>query len=159
MAEDDRPVALGRGSRRVSQDLLAGLAFVALGTGILWTGRELPIGTAAEMGSGYVPRLLASLLIGLGGAVGLSGLRGGGRPLPPMTWRAPVLVTGAVLFFLLLIERAGLFLGVAGVVVLSGLATHGLRFRTLVLIALVLAGFCAAVFVWVLRLPVPVWPI
>jgi hypothetical protein len=64
-----------------------------------------------------------------------------------------------VLFFLLLIERAGLFLGVAGVVVLSGLATHGLRFRTLVLIALVLAGFCAAVFVWVLRLPVPVWPI
>ena len=158
MAEDDRPVALGRVSRRVSQDLLAGLAFVALCTVILCTARELPIGTAAEMCSVYVPRLLASLLIVLGGAVVLSCLRGGGRPLPPMTLRAPVLVTGAVLFFLLLIERAGLFLGVAGVVVLSVLATHCLRFRTLVLIALVLAGFCAAFFVAPL-LPVPVWPI
>jgi hypothetical protein len=135
------------------------LLFVGLGVGIVVTGWDLPIGTAAEMGSGYVPRLLAFLLIGLGGAVGLSGLRGGGRPLPPLTWRAPGLVTGAVVLFLLVIERAGLFLGVAGVVVLSGLATHGLRFRNLALIAVLLAGFCVAVFAWALRLPVRVWPL
>jgi hypothetical protein len=159
MQDGDRPQPASRGPSRLSQDLLAGVLFVILGAGILWTGRALPIGTAAEMGSGYVPRLLAFLLIGLGFLVGLSGIRGGGRRLPSLTWRAPGLVTGAVVLFLLLIERAGLFLSVAGVVILSGLATEGLRFRTLIGIALALAGFCAAVFAWALRLPVRVWPL
>ena len=46
------------------QDFLAGLLFLALGIGFGWVASRHPLGTAADMGSGYVP-LLLGLLLGL----------------------------------------------------------------------------------------------
>ena len=41
----------------------------------LWLSRDYPIGTALRMGTGYVPRLLCWLLLGLGVIVLVQGLR------------------------------------------------------------------------------------
>ena len=48
------------------KDVLAGLLFVAVAVVGLYVSRDYPIGTAVRMGTGYVPRLLCWLLLGLG---------------------------------------------------------------------------------------------
>ena len=60
-----QPYAPGSGmlGRR---NILAGLLFIAIATAGLWISRNYPIGTALRMGTGYVPRLLLWILLGLG---------------------------------------------------------------------------------------------
>src|SRR5262249_59907775 len=58
-------------------DMLAGLLFIAVAVLGLWISRDYPIGTALRMGTGYVPRLLCWLLLGLGAVVLVQGLREG----------------------------------------------------------------------------------
>ena len=48
------------------KDVLAGLLFIAVAVIGLWASRDYPIGTATRMGTGYVPRLLCWILLGLG---------------------------------------------------------------------------------------------
>ena len=47
-------------------DVLSGLMFIAIAAFGLWASRNYPVGTALRMGTGYVPRLLCWLLLGLG---------------------------------------------------------------------------------------------
>ena len=47
-------------------DVLAGLMFIAIAALGLWVSRDYPVGTALRMGTGYVPRLLCWILLGLG---------------------------------------------------------------------------------------------
>ena len=56
------------------KNVLAGLMFVAVGALGLWISRDYPIGTALRMGTGYVPRLLCWVLLGLGVVIFLQGL-------------------------------------------------------------------------------------
>ena len=48
------------------KDVLSGLLFIAIALFGLWLSRDYPIGTALRMGTGYVPRLLCWILLGLG---------------------------------------------------------------------------------------------
>src|SRR5262245_23581691 len=57
------------------RDVLAGLMFVGVALFGLWLSRDYPIGTALRMGTGYVPRLLCWILLGLGVVVLVQGLR------------------------------------------------------------------------------------
>ena len=51
------------------QDLLAGLLFVATGCAALLLGRDLNVGSAADMGEGFVPIAMAIALVALGAMV------------------------------------------------------------------------------------------
>src|SRR3979409_1052016 len=57
------------------KNVLAGLMFIAIAALGLWVSRDYPIGTALRMSTGYVPRLLCWILIGLGAVVLVQGLR------------------------------------------------------------------------------------
>ena len=46
-------------------DVLSGLLFIGIAVFGLWASRDYPVGTALRMGTGYVPRLLCWLLLGL----------------------------------------------------------------------------------------------
>ena len=59
--------------------MLSGLLFIAIAAFGLWVSRNYPVGTALRMGTGYVPRLLCWLLLGLGVVVLVQGLRAAGR--------------------------------------------------------------------------------
>jgi putative tricarboxylic transport membrane protein len=48
------------------RDVLSGLMFAGVALFGLWLSRDYPIGTALRMGTGYVPRLLCWILLGLG---------------------------------------------------------------------------------------------
>ena len=69
------------------KDVLAGLMFIAVAALGLWLSRNYPVGTTLRMGTGYVPRLLCWVLLGLGAFDCCAGCRsnptanaaGGGR--------------------------------------------------------------------------------
>jgi hypothetical protein len=55
-------------------DVLSGLLFIAVAAFGLWVSRDYTVGTALRMGTGYVPRLLCWMLMGLGVIVLVQGL-------------------------------------------------------------------------------------
>jgi hypothetical protein len=145
------------------KDVLAGLMFMAVAAFGLWLSRDYPIGTAFRMGTGYVPRLLCWILLGLGAVVFLQGLReaqaertvlaGGGTG-----WRPVVFVTASLVIFGLTIERLGLVLSILFLVGLGAVAARELRPLETLLAALVLIGLSWAIFILGLGLTIPVWP-
>jgi putative tricarboxylic transport membrane protein len=77
MGLGERPQTSGAAVLQVlaRRDVLAGLMFVGVALFGLWLSRDYPIGTALRMGTGYVPRLLCWVLLGLGVVVLVQGLR------------------------------------------------------------------------------------
>jgi len=65
-------------------DHVAGLAFVAFGILILSLSGDLPTGQLSMPGSGFMPKIVAVLLIVLGGALALRGKESG--PMSELGW-------------------------------------------------------------------------
>src|SRR5262245_22246976 len=87
------------------KDVLAGLLFIAFAALGLWASRNYPIGTALRMSTGYVPRLLCWIMVGLGVVIAIQGiLAHGERPLGgKLQWRPLVFVPLSILVFALTI--------------------------------------------------------
>jgi hypothetical protein len=142
------------------KDVLAGLLFIVIAAIGLWASRHYPIGTGTRMGTGYVPRLLCWILLGLGTLVFVQGLRGGsgelerGRPL----WRAMIFAPLSLLVFALMIGRYGVVAAVVALVAIGALASRESRLLEVAAAAIVLVVLTLTIFVWGVGLPIPVWP-
>jgi putative tricarboxylic transport membrane protein len=89
-------------------DRVSGSALVLLGLFIMWERRVLPLGTHGQPGPGYLPLLLAVLLVVLGGLLVLRG--GGAAPLRTVVWpEAPhaLAILACTVFATALLERFG----------------------------------------------------
>ena len=144
---------------RISSDRLAGLLFILFGGGFAFGAGAYDMGTAAQMGPGFYPRLLGGLLTLLGIAifavaqdVATAGLTG------RLPWRPLLAVCAGVAVFGLSLTGLGLFIASVLLVGVSSLGQAGRRWGEVALSALVLAALACAVFAWGLQLPLPVWP-
>jgi putative tricarboxylic transport membrane protein len=165
MALGERPEASGAAVLQVfaRRDVLAGLMFVGVALFGLLLSRDYPIGTALRMGTGYVPRLLCWILLGLGVVVLVQGLRDaqGARLVSSgqaSGWRTVVFVTASLVIFGLSIERLGLVLSILLLVGVGAVAARGLRLLETVAAALVLIALSWGIFILGLGLTIPVWP-
>jgi hypothetical protein len=145
------------------KDVLAGLLFVAVALAGLWLSRDYPIGTALRMGTGYVPRLLCWILLGLGVVVLMQGLREAqaARLLSldgAATWRPVVFVTLSLVIFGLTIERLGLVVSILLLIAVGAVAARELRPLETLAAAAVLIALSWAIFILGLGLTIPVWP-
>ena len=61
-------------------DVVSGLLFIAIAVFGLVVSHDYPVGTALRMGTGYMPRLLCWLLLGLGALIAVQGLRAPAEP-------------------------------------------------------------------------------
>lgn len=145
------------------KDVLAGLLFMAVAVLGLVLSRNYPIGTALRMGTGYVPRLLCWLLLGLGAVILLQGLRdpraetiSADRSLP--AWRPVFFVTVSLAIFGLTVERLGLVVAIVLLTALGAVAARGLKPIETAIAALVLVVLSWAIFIVGLGLTIPVWP-
>jgi hypothetical protein len=146
------------------KNVLAGLMFMGVAALGLWLSRDYPIGTALRMGTGYVPRLLCWILLGLGAVIFLQGLyeahargvriagRGGSA------WRPLIFVTLSLLVFALTLERLGLAIAILLLTGIGSLAARNLRPIETVVAALVLIALSWGIFIVGLGLTIPVWP-
>ena len=146
------------------KNVLAGLMFIFVAAFGLWLSRNYPVGTALRMSTGYVPRLLCWLLMGLGAIVagaGLDGDRCGDGPSEGGALRRlwPVIVvTAALIAFGLTLERIGLFLAIVLMVAIASLATRDLKPWEALAAAAGLILLSWAIFILGLGLPIPLWP-
>jgi putative tricarboxylic transport membrane protein len=145
------------------KDVLAGLLFIAVAALGLWLSRDYPIGTALRMGTGYVPRLLCWLLLGLGAVILVQGLREAqdARPLSSAdisALRPVVFVTASLVIFGLSIERLGLVVSILLLIGMGAVAARGLRPLETLAAALVLIVLSWGIFIFGLGLTIPVWP-
>lgn len=119
-----------------------------------------PAGTAARMGPGYFPRLLAIALAAIGLAVMLGAIKPTAKPEPlrPWDWKGLAWVTGSVVLFALLLFPIGLVGALFVLILVSSKASPEFTFRGALANAAVLITLCLVVFVYGLGLRLPVWP-
>ena len=143
------------------KDVLAGLMFSAVAIFGLWASWDYRIGTARSMGTGYVPRLLCWVLLGLGLVTLLQGLRSADMRAAfagVRHWRALVFVPAALLVFAYSMTRYGVVIAAILLVGIGSLAGREIRPLEIVGSAIVLVLLTLAIFIWGLELPIPVWP-
>src|SRR5262249_44768072 len=134
----------------------------------LWESRNYPIGTALRMSTGYVPRLLCWILLGLGALVLLQGMLASDPPDAPRErtpedsliarLRPVVVVTLALVAFALALETLGLVLSIFLLVLIASAARRELKLWETLAAAAGLSVLTWAIFVLGLSLPIPVWP-
>ena len=152
------------------KNVLAGLMFIGIAAFGLWASRHYPVGTALRMSTGYVPRLLCWILMGLGAIVLWQGLREADAPDPAAAPDAPpepdeftklrpvVVVAASLVAFGLALETLGLMLSIVLMVAIASFATRDLRARETLVAAAALCVLTWAIFIAGLGLPIPVWP-
>ena len=145
----------------VQQQYLSGLFFIAFGAFAVWAGRDLAIGTAAEMGIGYTPRALAIGCIAVGCILLLQAFvvtSAEGGPRVSVAWRPLALVTLMVVGFGVLLPYLGLPITVALITLMAGLSGETFRWPMLFAMAAGLAVMSLLLFSTALNLQIPVWP-
>jgi hypothetical protein len=141
-----------------AQDFWCGALLLAIAAFFLMAGSGLAVGTSLRMGPGYTPRLL-SVMIGLtGAAICIRGVLAGAPRLEAETLRPLVLVLGAILFFAFALERIGLVLTIFCVVAIASAAIREARAKEVLVVATIMAVLCSALFVYGLKLVIPLWP-
>jgi putative tricarboxylic transport membrane protein len=143
------------------KDVLSGLMFIAVAVFGLWASRNYRIGTATAMSTGYVPRLLCWILLGLGVVIMVQGLRSADARAAfagARNWRALVFVPAGLLVFAYAINRLGIVIATLLLVAVGSLAGRDRRTLEIAGAAVVLVLLTLAIFIWGLSLPIPVWP-
>jgi putative tricarboxylic transport membrane protein len=143
--------------------VLSGLMFVGVAIFGLIVSRDYPVGTTLRMGTGYVPRLLCWILLGLGLLILFQGVRaalasGEGDRLEGWGWRPLVFVTASLVIFGLALERLGLVISILLVTGVGALASPMLRPVETIAAAVVLIALSWGIFIFGLGLTIPVWP-
>ena len=132
---------------------LIALALIAFGA----TG-SLAVGTASDMGPGFVPRALAWIILGFGVGFLVTGFAKARAPIPLPAWRPLAAILASIALFAVLFSTLGLIAACIGTVLVAGAATAPVRWRQLVLCGAVVAAFSALLFAKGLGLPFRLWP-
>lgn len=119
---------------------------------------SLPMGSMISMGPGYFPVVLSGLLVLLGGAIVLRGLRHEGRvAFGSLPWRAILMIALAILCFAFFIRSLGLFVTVLLTAFLSCLADAKVTALKAATMALAMAVLCTLIFSLGIGLPIPIF--
>ena len=143
---------------RSPRDFWAGLLFVGIAALFIALASQYRFGEAHRMGPGYFPIMVCALLAVLGAIVAARALVLDGPPLPGFNPRPLVVTLVAVVLFGLAIERLGLAAAILVLVMVSAFADRNVRLVQSLALAVLLIAFSVAAFVWLLGLPLPVWP-
>jgi hypothetical protein len=140
------------------KDFWSGVMFVAFAAVALLAARGYSLGSAGHMGPGYFPLLLGCVLGFIGIILVARSLVIDGEKVGRLSVVPLAVVALAVCLFGASIEALGLIVALIMATVVSAAASRETRWLEAGLLALAMAGFALIVFVYGLRLPLPVWP-
>jgi hypothetical protein len=141
------------------RDFAAAVVFILIGIAGFWFGRNYQYGSAARMGPGYFPMMVSGLLIVLGLIVAAQSMvLAEGAKLSGVRWRSVGLIVLSIVAFGFLIEHAGLVVSTLAAVGISAYATREANWKATAVLAIALAIFCVAVFVYALNQPIAIFP-
>ncbi|WP_439357223.1 tripartite tricarboxylate transporter TctB family protein [Bradyrhizobium sp. DASA03007] len=151
---------MARPTIRNQRAFASGALFLAFAIFFFVMALNYPAGTAARMGPGYFPRLLAIVLAAIGLAVMLGAVLRTAERQRLRSWDIKGLawVTGSVVLFALLLFPIGLIGALLALIVVSSRASPEFAWKGALANAAVLITLCLLVFVYGLGLQLPVWP-
>ena len=133
-------------SRLLSKDFLSGVMFIAFGMVALYFGRNLQMGTTVRMGPGYVPHMLAYIMLALGGIIAVVSLLKPGELVEAPKWKPITMVTVGIVCFALLFETAGLIPALIVLILIASLGGEEFKITEVLLNMVVLSILCVIVF-------------
>jgi hypothetical protein len=140
------------------KDVAAGAIYFVVGIVFVIMARQYEIGTATNMGPGYFPSLLGFVLIGLGLAAMIKGMRAKVHdPISSHRLEPLLLILASIVSFGFLVERAGLVIATLVCLFFACFRralAHPIEF--LVMFA-VLAVFDYVVFVYTFQVQIPMF--
>lgn len=116
---------------------------------------------SAHPGAGYFPLGLSLLLVVLGAVVLFKALTiesEGGDAIGAFAWRPLLVIVAAIAVFGAMLEPLGLALTIPVLIVIVSLAGDEFHWKGVAVNAVVLTVGSWAIFVWGLKLTIPVWP-
>jgi hypothetical protein len=139
------------------EDLIAGLLLIGIAAFALWTSRTYPVGSAANMGPGYFPRLMCWSIIALGMLLIANNLR---RPLAvldkqdTLKFRPLIFIAASYVAFALTLPSLGLL---PAILVLVVVASFAVPKRSLLELGLIILSLEALTFTlwYVVRISLP----
>jgi len=120
--------------------------FIAFGLTALWFGRHLQMGTTVRMGPGYVPHMLAYIMLALGGIVSVIALFTQGEQVEAPKWKPITMVTIGIVCFALLFESAGLIPALVVLILIASLGGDEFKITEVLFNMVVLTILCVIVF-------------
>jgi len=141
---------------RSPKDFWSGLIYLVAALFGLTIGSNYSMGRAGQMGPGYFPIILSSLLLMFGAVTLVRSFIVPGESVTRFALKPALLIIGSVVVFGLLVERAGFLVAMFASTLMSASASSEFRFEWRAILGLVLfvaAG--ALLFVKALGVPMP----
>ncbi len=143
---------------RAPKDFWSGIMFIAFAATALLAARGYSLGAAGKMGPGYFPVLLGSVLAFIGFILVARSFVISGEALTRIQVLPLVIIAAAVVLFGVLLQPLGLVISLALVTIVSAVASRESKPLEVAALTCVMAAFAVGVFVYGLRLPLPLWP-
>ena len=143
------------------RDFFSGLMFIAVGVVFAIGATNYSMGSSAKPGAGYFPLILSVLMAILGAIVLFKSLTietEGGDPIGAIAWRPLTVIVAAIGVFGATINSLGLILAVPLLILISSLAGDEFKWLGVVINSVVLTLFSWLIFVYGLKLTIPLWP-
>lgn len=136
-----------------AKDLGAACVFLVLGGWFAYQSLGMPLGTPLRMGPGFFPLVLATLLLVLALAIGVSAIGGASEAMRVAGPRAILLILVPPIIFGLTVRGLGLVPSVAIVVVMTSFASKRMTPKLAAILTVCITAFCYLVFLRGLGLP------
>jgi hypothetical protein len=143
---------------RSPKDFWAGLIFIAIGAAFIALASQYRLGDMHRMGPAMFPILVGALLAVLGAIIALRAFVLDGESVPRFYARPLGVSLLAIVLFGAALQWLGLVAAVVALVLVGAYAARDVRLLENVALAAVMILFSVAVFVWLLGLPLPLWP-
>ena len=143
------------------KDFWSGLMFLTVGILFAWGATMYNFGSSARPGPGYFPFGLGVLLAILGAIVLFKAMTiavEGGDPIGNWAWKPLVVITAAVFIMGVLLPRLGMMVSLPLLVIIAAWAGDEFHWRDALINAVVLTIGSWFIFIYGLKLTIPVWP-
>jgi hypothetical protein len=142
----------------VGRDLGAGIMFLAFGAFFALAAGDYSIGTAARMGPGFFPLAVGALIAAFGLILLVRSLAARAAERADLVPGPLAVLVAGLCLFAVLVADIGLAVAIPVLAMVSARAGAEFRWREAAVLSIALAVFSIAAFVYVLGLPLRVWP-
>ncbi|PZP92418.1 MAG: hypothetical protein DI587_31705 [Variovorax paradoxus] len=151
------------------KDFFSGLMFTVVGVAFAWGATTYTVGNGARMGPGYFPLMLGIVMAIIGMIITFTALvteTPDGDKIGKWAWKQVFYILGANFAFGVLlgglpsigVPAMGLIVAIYALTIISSLAGHEFKLKSVLILATVLAIGSYFAFIWALKLQIQVWP-
>jgi hypothetical protein len=140
-----------------SENLWAGLMFFGFGILGVVLSLNYPMGSSRNMGAGYFPFGVSSVLCVLGTIIMATSFKLEGKGLGSFALRPMLLLGAGFALFGLAIGRLGFIPAFLALIMVCAAGGKEFKWKEVLIMSVVLVAGCWAIFLWGLKLPIPLF--